>query len=270
MPAHLRPGELEGRPEDRLGHVGRLGQRPLAGDGLEPRVADLHGDSRCPNAGRPQPAGDAVGHGQQRPLDDLGIDWCRRRTCARGRPTSPGRPRGRVGVDALAPGRPGSRRACRTAAPGGPATARQGRRWCGRRSRRGRPRSSRRRPTGGRSGAAPGTPPPRRARRRPGRRACAGPRRSSPRAWSGATPTDTVSPTSSRTAALILRGDGRAVAEQRLRPRDVEERLVDRDRLDLRREPAQDRHHVARRLLVAPAVDRQEDAIGTASQRLAQ
>ena len=85
-----------------------------------------------------------------------------------------------------------------------------------------------------------------------------------------ATPTDAVSPTSSRTAALIIAAIVAAVAEQWPRPGDVEERLVDRDRLDLRREPAKDGHDVARRLLVAPAVDRQEHAVRAAPDRLAQ
>ena len=83
-----------------------------------------------------------------------------------------------------------------------------------------------------------------------------------------ATPTETVSPTSSRTRGLDQPRDGLAVAEQLARAGDVEERLVDRDRLDLRREPAEDRHDVARRLLVAPAVDRQEHAVRAAPDRL--
>ena len=65
-------------------------------------------------------------------------------------------------------------------------------------------------------------------------------------------------------------GDRRAVAEQRRRPGDVEERLVDRDRLDQRREAPEDRHHVAAGGLVAAAVDRQEDRVRAAPVRLAQ
>ena len=107
--------------------------------------------------------------------------------------------------------------------------------------------------------AAPGRPPRRRAARRPGRRACAGRTRSWPRASCVATPTEAVSPTSAADLVLDPARDRRAVAEQRRRPGDVEERLVDRDRLDQRREPPQDRHHVAAGRLVAPAVDRQED-----------
>ena len=52
------------------------------------------------------------------------------------------------------------------------------------------------------------------------------------------------------------------VTEQLTRPGDVEKRLVDRDRLDGRREPPEDRHHLAARLLVAAAVDWQEDPLG--------
>ena len=92
----------------------------------------------------------------------------------------------------------------------GRAGAPRGRRSSGRRTRQRRPPSSRRRPTAARSAAARGTPPPRPAARRPARRACAGRRRSWPRASCVATPTDAVSPTSSRTASLIRRGDRRA------------------------------------------------------------
>ena len=50
----------------------------------------------------------------------------------------------------------------------------------------------------------------------------------------------------------------------------IEERLVDRDRLDLRRVAAEDRHHVTAGRLVTPAVDRQEHRVRTAPVRLAQ
>ena len=61
--------------------------------------------------------------------------------------------------------------------------------------------------------------------------------------------------------------DRLAVAEQRLRAGDVEEGLVDRDRLHLRREPPQDRHHLAADLLVLAPVDRQEHALRTEPAR---
>ena len=83
-----------------------------------------------------------------------------------------------------------------------------------------------------------------------------------------ATPTEAVSPTSSRVAALIARAIASPIAEQRDRAGDVEECLVDRDRLHLRGEPTEDRHHVARRLLVAPPVDRQEDPVRAAPDGL--
>ena len=72
-PADLRPGELERRPEDRLGQVGRLGQRPLAGDRPEGRVADLDRDRRRLDAAVAEPAGDALAHPEERPLDDLAV-----------------------------------------------------------------------------------------------------------------------------------------------------------------------------------------------------
>ncbi len=50
----LPPQQLQGRLEDRLGQVGRLGQRRLAGDRREARVADLDRDRRRLEPGRPQ------------------------------------------------------------------------------------------------------------------------------------------------------------------------------------------------------------------------
>ena len=61
--------------------------------------------------------------------------------------------------------------------------------------------------------------------------------------------------------------DRLAVAEQRPRPGHVEERLVDRDRLHLGREPAQDRHDLAADLLVLAPVDRQEHALRAQAAR---
>ena len=139
------------------------------------------------------------------------------------------------------------RRACRTAVRAHRPAAPRGRRSCARRSSRSdvrRPLA--RRPTAARSAAAPGTPPPspggtttrpsglRRSRRRSWRRASSSP-----------TPTDAVSPSSSRIAVLDQPRDRLAVAEQLPRAGDVEERLVDRDRLDERREPPEDRHDLA-------------------------
>ena len=104
--------------------------------------------------------------------------------------------------------------------------------------------SSRPRPTGARIGSGARNAASSPAARRRARRACAGPRRPSPRACVAATPTEAVSPSSARTASLIDARDRRAVAEERSATGDVEERLVDRDRLDERREPPEDRHHL--------------------------
>ena len=62
-------------------------------------------------------------------------------------------------------------------------------------------------------------------------------------------------------AALIAAAISCAVPEQRPRSGHVEEGLVDRDRLDERREPPKDRHDLATRALVLAPVDRQEDAV---------
>ncbi len=85
-----------------------------------------------------------------------------------------------------------------------------------------------------------------------------------------ATPTDAVSPTSVAGLVLDPPGDRRAVAEQGGRPGDVEERLVDRDRLDQRRVAPEDRHDVSAGDLVATTVDRQEHGVRAAAVRLAQ
>ena len=131
----------------------------------------------------------------------------------------------------------------------------------------GRPPSSRRRPTAARSAAARGT-----SASSPGGTTTSpsGLRRSDAIFATSlvvATPTDTVSPTSARTSSLIRRA---IVGPSPNRPTDagdVEERLVDRDRLDERREPAEDRHDVPARDLVAAPVDRQEDAVRAAPTR---
>ena len=102
-----------------------------------------------------------------------------------------------------------------------------------------------RRPTGARSAAARGTPPPRPAAPRPARPACAGPTRSSPPASSRRRPTDDREPDLVVDRLLDRARDRLAVAEQRPRPGHVEERLVDGDRLDLGREPPEDRHDLA-------------------------
>ena len=57
-------------------------------------------------------------------------------------------------------------------------------------------------------------------------------------------------------------GDGGRVTEERLGAGHVEERLVDRDRLDERREASQDGHHLAADRRVLAPVDGQEDARG--------
>ncbi len=59
-----------------------------------------------------------------------------------------------------------------------------------------------------------------------------------------------------------LAGDGFRWAEERLAPRHVEERLVDRDLLQERREAAQDLHHPAALAAVLRPVDREEGAAG--------
>ena len=131
MPADLGPRQLERGAVDRLGQVGRLGQRPLAGDRAEAAVADLDRDRAGPDAGRAQPAGDAVGHREQRPLDDLGVA----RVDVEGVLVADRLGRvavvDRVGVEPARPVDERRRRACRTGGRGGPAAAPRGRRSSG-------------------------------------------------------------------------------------------------------------------------------------------
>ena len=110
-----RASSMRGRV-DRLGHVGRLGERSLARDRLEAAVADLDRDGPGPNPGRPEPAGDAFGHREQRPLDHLrvaGVDVERVLVTDRlGRVAVVDR----IGIDPARPSDERRRRASRTAA----------------------------------------------------------------------------------------------------------------------------------------------------------
>ena len=85
-----------------------------------------------------------------------------------------------------------------------------------------------------------------------------------------ATPTDAVSSTSSRMACLIFRPTSSPVPNSASRAGQVQERLVDRERLDERREPAQDVHDLAADSRVLATVDRDEDRVGTQSAGRAQ
>ena len=196
-----------------------------------------------------QPSRDALGHRRAASARSPPGRRCRRRTCARGRPTSPASrsptgsassPRARSREDAPMLPEP-ARRGGRRAAPPGRRSSRP-------RTRAAPRPSAGRRPTAGEIGSgARNAASVARRRRRPARRACAGPMRSWRRASSPRRRPRSVSSSSSWTAALICRADRLAVAEQPPRAGHVEERLVDRDRLDERREPPQDRHDLAAR-----------------------
>ena len=64
---------------------------------------------------------------------------------------------------------------------------------------------------------------------------------------------------------LDLPTDGDRRAEEAFRPRHVEERLVQRDRFDMRREVAEDRHDLAGQRLVAFEARRHHDGLRTAT-----
>ena len=132
-------------------------------------------------------------------------------------------------------------------------------------TREGRRRTSHRRPTAARSRGARGRRP-----RSPGGTTTSpsGFRRSEAifaTSFVLATPTEIVRSTASRDRRLHLSADGLAITEQRPRAGDVEERLVDRDRLDKRREPFEHSHDVSADGPVLGTVDRQKDAVGTQS-----
>ena len=112
--------------------------------------------------------------------------------------------------------------------------------------RRSSPRRPRDRPTGNGS---------RKSQRRPrrghaaARRACSRRRRASRRTSSAATPTEQVTPTSAATSRRIFAAIVGRIAEQPGRAADVEEGLVQRDRLDERRVGQQ---HLAEPVRVGP------------------
>ena len=149
-PAHLRSGQLERRPPDRLGQVGRLVERPLAGDRPEGRVADL--DASPSPARRPG--------GRSRPETPSAIARSVRSMTSRSAVSTSNvcswpidlagvAVLDRVVVDALRPIARAAARACRTAGRAGPGQRRRGRRSSSPRTRAGPARSARRRPTGG-------------------------------------------------------------------------------------------------------------------------
>ena len=67
---------------------------------------------------------------------------------------------------------------------------------------------------------------------------------------------------------LDLSGDRLAIAEERPRTGHVDECFIDRDRLDERAEPPEDRHDVAADRLVFRSIDRQEHSLRTESAGL--
>ena len=76
-----------------------------------------------------------------------------------------------------------------------------------------------------------------------------------------ATPTDAVSPVSARIRARSSVATSRPVPSRRRTPRDVDERLVDRQLLDERGDDREDRHHLVALLGVAIEPRRQEHAV---------
>ena len=261
LPAHLGASELQRDPPDRLRQVRRLAERSLPRHRVEARC---RGPSRSPSRPSSRPTGAA----RRRPPTWRGAfararpgRRCPRRRCARGRSTSPrpgrrpgpGRRRGRGPRGRPRGSRSGGRALARSIAARSPIVAtpksRSAAAVCG--------PTPHRREIG--SGARKAASSPGGTTTRP-----SGFRRSEAilaTSLVAATPTDAVSSQLALDRVLDPAGDRRAVPEQGARRRDVEERLVDRDRLHERREPPEDRHHLAADALVRAAVHRHEDAV---------
>ncbi len=135
------------------------------------------------------------------------------------------------------------RRPGRAPAPGSAPGCSRCRRRCAGRAGSAPPRSSPPPPTARRPAAGAGRPPRRRPGRRAGRRACSGSRRAWRRTCVLATPTEQVMPCSSATRSRISWPISAGPAEPADRAGHVEERLVQRQRLDQRRDRAEDLHH---------------------------
>ena len=280
---HLEQPELLARPERRRRHARAAGsacrasragrarraarqigsvmsdgsaQAALAGDRVEAAVPDLDRDRAGLEAGVPEPARDALGHREQRPLEDLEVgrvlverlSWLTdfaasgsstgsgSTPCARSTSDAPCLPNRRTSADRSSAARSPivTTLKSRSAAAVDGADAPQAR------DRQRREELGLGRP----------------ARRRPGRRACAGRWRSSRRASSTRRRPTPSAPARARTASLISRAIAAPSPNSRARAGHVEERLVDRDRLDERREPPEDRHDLAARRLVRRAANR--------------
>ena len=184
-----RAARAPAQPARSVGEVRRVDEGPLAGDGPKARVADLDVTVPALRPAARKPRCDAVGHGEQRPLDHVRVGRVDiERVLVADDFAASRSPTGSGSTPARSGGSDG-RRACRTAAPAGPVRQR------GQVADRGHPELAQcgailvaHAPQPARSAAAPGTRPRGPAARRPGRRACAGPTRPSPRAWSSPPP----------------------------------------------------------------------------------
>ena len=217
----------------------------------EVREPDLDGHGLADLAGRPEPGGGALGQPQQLAPDHLRVvDVVRERLLVAdaalalrrhdaARVAPPGQ------LEQLGARRPGPARGagCR------PGCARC-RRRCAARSGAASPRSSPPRPTARRpaAGAAPAGSAPR--ARRTARPAWPAPRPAWRRTSSRPRPTEHATPCSSCTRSRMCWAISRGPAEPADRPGDVQERLVQGQRLDQRGDVGEHGHH-ARRETVA-------------------
>ena len=254
--------------EDLPGDVG--GDRQRAGPAQRPEVGqpDLDRDGPPGLAGGAQPGGDLAGQREQRPAHhgrivdvdvERGLRADRLLDPLGDRPVAGRAPRPARAGGARRPRRPRSAACPIGASARSPTVRRPSRRSVSAVALADAPqRLDRQRMQDSR---APGRPAP-----PPARPACRGSRPASPRTSSAATPTEQVSCCSSRTRRRIAAAISAGRPSSRARAGHVEERLVDRQRLDQRRDVAEDRHHGPRRRRVLGEVGRQEDrAAGTAA-----
>src|SRR5664280_392917 len=268
--ADLRPRQLHGHVPDRLRKVGRLGEGPLARDGTEGAVANLHLDRGSPHAAGTQPDRHAFGEREERPLDLVDVA----RVDVEGVLMAH-----RLGLDIArdgrrvhAPGALGQRRSVLPEPPHQELRVEHGevadRQHPVLREGRARLRSHAPEASDRQRGEEGGLV----ARRHDDQTIGLAKVRRDLRDELRAPDADRHGQPHLGLDGRLDRGrDRRGCSEERLGPGHVEERLVDRDLLHQRREAAQDLHHRPAGLAVFRTVHRQEDAVraerGGGSQR---
>ena len=267
LSAHFRSGQVQGRSPDRIRQVGRLGQVFLTRDRAELRVAHLHRDRPRPNPGRSQPGGHAFRQRQQRAFDFgrvRDVDRERRLVADRlGRLAAAG---DRIRIDAQRP----------VVERGAVIAQGSGQRRHGQRRQLTDGSDAETVQSFGRLGPDPPKPPDLERGQEGG--LVAGLHHDQTIGLAqvaahlgdqlvGRDPDRNGQPGGRYDLGLQPACDLRRRPEKSLRTGDIEERLIDRNLFDGRRETAEDRHHFAADALVLGAVHRHEDALRAQGQR---